>query len=101
MAKMKGHPTVDVVSKAGDELNELQINKLATEAEAGYDLGQAKHQRLGRPSLESGISPRVSFRTSRKLYDAARQRAVREGRTVSELAREAMEQYITSEYARR
>jgi hypothetical protein len=85
-----------MATKSGDVLTAAEIEALAVEAEAGYDLSQARRRRLGRPSLESGVSPRVSFRTSRTLYDAAQRRARREGRTVSELAREAMERYVAN-----
>jgi hypothetical protein len=70
------------------------IYALAAEAEAGYDLSRGKRQYVGRPSLDEGISPRVSFRMAQGLYEAARARADREGRSVSEIARDAMERYI-------
>jgi predicted HicB family RNase H-like nuclease len=71
--------------------------ELAAEAERGYDLSKAKRQRVGRPSLGGlGASPRVSFRASRELYDAATQRARKEGRSVSELARDAVARYVKS-----
>jgi hypothetical protein len=71
-----------------------EVDKLAAEAEAGYDLSQATREYVGRPSLDKGVSPRVSFRLSQDLYQAARARAEREGRSVSEIARDAMERYI-------
>ena len=83
-----------IVTSQGDILTDEDIDSLSAEAEHGYDLSSAKRRRLGRPSLESGISPRVSFRTSRSLYEAAREQAAIEGRSVSELAREAMERYV-------
>jgi len=78
----------------GDELSPADLEALAAEAETGYDLSTAKPERVGRPSLEEGISPRVSFRVGQGLYDEARTRAEQEGRTVSELARVAMERYV-------
>ena len=95
MAKVTARHTSRTVSRGGDVLTGQQVEALAAEAEAGYDLEQAQRQRVGRPSLESGISPKVSFRTSRALYEAARERAGREGRSVSALAREAMERFVT------
>lgn len=69
---------------------------LAAEAERGYDLSQAARREGGRPSLEKGegSSPRVSFRTTRTLYEAARTRAAAEGRSVSALARDAIARYM-------
>jgi hypothetical protein len=81
-------------TKRDHPLTAEQVDALATEAEAGYDLSQATRQYVGRPSLDTGVSPRVSFRMAQGLYQAARARAEREGRSVSEIAREAMERYI-------
>lgn len=96
MAKVTARKAQVFVTKAGDVLTEEDIEALADEAEAGYDPSELRPQRVGRPSLGSGVSPRVSFRASRKLYEAARERAAEEGRSVSELAREAMERYVAS-----
>jgi hypothetical protein len=74
--------------------NAEALDALAAEAETGYDLSRGTRKYVGRPSLNAGISPRVSFRMTQGLYDAARARAEREGRSVSEIAREAMERYI-------
>lgn len=63
----------------------------------GYDLSKGKRRRAGRPSLgRDGASPRVSFRTTPELYRAAKRRAREEGRTVSELARDAVARYVRS-----
>ena len=101
MAKVSNKDEVvpPVRTKSGDLLTEEDIEALAAEAEAGYDLSKAKRQYVGRPSLgeEGSTSPRVSFRMARGLYDAARARAEREGRTVSDVAREAMERYVSEE----
>jgi predicted HicB family RNase H-like nuclease len=78
----------------GDVLTESTIEALAAEAEAGYDLSQARVEHVGRPSLGRGVSPRVSFRASSQLFKQLRARAAREGRSVSDLAREALEQYV-------
>lgn len=96
MADITGRRQPRLRTKRGDVLTDQTIDALADEAEAGYDLSQARPQRVGRPSLEAGISPRVSFRASRRVYEAARERAAKEGRSVSELAREAMERYMAA-----
>ncbi|MBM2812603.1 MAG: 1 protein [Chloroflexi bacterium] len=93
MAKVTSRRGAKMVTEGGDVLAAEDVQALAVEAEAGYDLSHARRQ-LGRPSLGSGVSPRVSFRTSVTLYQAARERAASEGRSVSELAREAMERYV-------
>jgi hypothetical protein len=81
-------------TKSGHALTAEEVDGLAAEAEAGYDLSRASRQYVGRPSLDTGVSPRVSFRMAQGLYEAARARAKREGRSVSQIAREAMERYI-------
>lgn len=50
----------------------------------------------GRPSLTGGRehSPRVSFRVPRDVRERAEQVAEREGKTVSQLAREAFEEHV-------
>lgn len=82
-------------AKSGEQITEELGESLAKEAEAGYDLSRSKRQRVGRPSLGTeGRSPRVTFRVAPRLYRAARAQARREGRTVSELAREALARYV-------
>lgn len=52
--------------------------------------------RAGRPSLSGGRthSPQVTFRVPDQLHRQAVDAAEREGKTVSALAREALEQYL-------
>ncbi len=45
----------------------------------------------GRPSLAKGRSPAVAFRLPRELREKAEAVAEREGKTISQLAREALE----------
>lgn len=53
--------------------------------------------RSGRPSLTGGDahSPHVSFRVPEQLGRRAAERAEREGKSVSQLGREALEQYLS------
>lgn len=82
-------------TKAGTEITPEISDALAEEAERGYDLSKAKPRRVGRPSLAgAGASPRLSFRTTPDLYRAAQKRAKEEGRSVSDLAREAVARYV-------
>lgn len=81
-------------SKTGVEITNELAEPLADEAEAGYDLTSAK--RVGRRSLsgKGGTSPRVNFRMTAELQARAQARAEQEGKTVSEIAREALERYV-------
>lgn len=56
------------------------------------------HAYAGRPSLTAPgeRSPHVSFRVPAKIRAAAVRRAEREGKTVSELARDALAQYLSA-----
>ena len=84
-------------TKSGTEITPEIADALAAEAERGYDLSKAKRLRVGRPSLGgSGASPRMSFRATPELYRAAKKRAKEEGRSMSDLAREAVRQYVAS-----
>jgi predicted HicB family RNase H-like nuclease len=83
---------VVAVTKRGTKITEAIADELAVEAEQGYDL--ALGRRRGRPSLDKGVSPRVTFRITGQLQERARLRAEREGKTLSELARDALEQYV-------
>ncbi|MBA3251218.1 MAG: ribbon-helix-helix protein, CopG family [Geodermatophilaceae bacterium] len=91
-AKYVGSP----VAKDGTVLTEAEIERLADEAETGYDLTKAR--RVGRPSLDGSHkhSPHISFRTPAELRAKAEERAAKEGKTVSQLAREAFEKYLAS-----
>lgn len=96
MAKVKRAET-KTTTRSGEELDSAAADALAAEAERGYDLSKAKRRRVGRPSLGArGVSPRVSFRATPELYRAAKRRARQEGRTVSELARDAVARYVGS-----
>jgi hypothetical protein len=82
------------VAKSGARITEELAERLAREAKAGYDLSQGR--RIGRKSLGggSGRSPRLNIRTPVDLYERALARATKEGKTVSQLAREALEKYV-------
>lgn len=91
--KLRKYP----VTKSGLEITPEIADALAAEAERGYDLSKAKRQLVGRPSLGgTGVSPRMSFRATPDLYRAAQERARKEGRSVSDLAREAIALYLGS-----
>ena len=97
MAKVEKGARKSLRTKAGNEITPELADALAAEAEKGYDLSKAKRRRAGRPSLAgAGASPRLSFRTTPDLYHAAQARAKEEGRSVSDLAREAVARFVAS-----
>lgn len=82
------------ITKRGTVVTDDVADRLAKEAEAGYDLSLGK--RVGRRSLAggAGTSPRVNFRVTPDVFQRAAERAEREGKTISEVAREALEQHV-------
>lgn len=80
---------------SGEVLTDEDIEALADEAERGYDLTKAKRVRIGRPALgDGGSSPRVQLRVDPDLDKALRARARKEHRSVSEIARTALREYV-------
>ncbi len=102
MAKMKKKKAADEealsVNRSGTVITEEYAEKMADFYESeDFDPTGWERRYVGRPSLgEAGESPRVSFRASPKLYRAAWKRADEEGRSLSSLAREALERYLKS-----
>lgn len=90
-------------TKRGDELADEVVEALADEAERGYDLERAERVRVGRPPLAGdggGASPRVNVRIPEETYEALRRRAREESRTLSDLTREALAQYVNGRRGR-
>jgi hypothetical protein len=81
----------------GNPITEEYVAEVLAEAEAGYDPEQLRP--VGRPSLAGiggGHSPRVTFRVPDDLRARAEAAARARGCTVSQLAREALEQFLAS-----
>jgi hypothetical protein len=82
---------------SGEILTEEDAERIADEIESDEPVVFTGVRLVGRPSLDgNGASPRVNFRVPRDLYDAAAERAIAEERTVSAVAREALEKYLAS-----
>ena len=82
-------------TKAGKVLTEEDIERIADEVESDGPVVFSAMRPVGRPSLDgNGTSPRLSFRIPRDLWEAAAERAIEEERTVSAVAREALEKYL-------
>ncbi|GAC1340782.1 MAG: hypothetical protein NVSMB29_10170 [Candidatus Dormibacteria bacterium] len=86
-----------LTTKTGRVLDQVTLDRLAAESEKGYDLDQLTPRPwLGRPTLGSGHgpSPRINVRLAPEVYDAVLAKAQRDGRKVSEVAREAVERFV-------
>ncbi|MGN6557181.1 MAG: hypothetical protein ACTHLH_04115 [Solirubrobacterales bacterium] len=102
MAKVRKAKVVDDkdfgVMPSGTVITEELAEQWAEEFERNPpDPSELERRYVGRPSLsEAGRSPRVSFRVPMDVYKAAWKRADDEGRSLSKLAREALERYLDS-----
>ncbi len=85
-----------IAQETGEVITPDMIEALSAEAEEGYDLSLATAVRVGRPALSGGpsASPRITIRTAPQLYKAVQDRAAADGRTVSDVARDAREAYV-------
>ncbi|MFL5899526.1 MAG: hypothetical protein ACJ76D_13910 [Solirubrobacterales bacterium] len=102
MAKVRRTKAADEealgVTRSGTVITEELAEQWAEEFEKNPpDPSELERRYVGRPSLgRAGQSPRVSFRASPELFKAAWKRADKEGRSLSSLAREALERYLDS-----
>ncbi len=87
--------STDVVTKRGKHMSAADLDRLADEAEAGFDLSTWK-PRPGRPSLSAQPgthSPRIEARVPEALHRRVSARAASEGKTVSAVLRHLLEEY--------
>ena len=86
------------VTNSGTVITEEIAEEMAEDFEKNPpDLSTWERRYVGRPSLgPKGHSSRVSFRVPPDLYEAAWARADKEGRSLSDLAREAFNRYMDS-----
>jgi hypothetical protein len=87
---------MSVKSKRGRSLSKADLERMAAQAEAGFDLAAWKPRR-GRPALDADASehaPRISVRLPRSLHDQVIDRAEQEGRAVSDVVRGLLSDYV-------
>jgi len=80
-------------TKAGVELTDETLNRMAQEAEDGLDLTKLR-RRPGRPAMGSGPADSVPVRLDPELRKALDERAQAEHRTASEVVRDALRRYL-------
>ena len=81
--------------KDGTPIDDDVVEKLADEAEAGYDLDEIRRRRSGgRPAMGSGPASVESVRLDPELKKELLLRASRDGVSVSEVIREALRTYV-------
>jgi predicted HicB family RNase H-like nuclease len=83
-------------TKSGRPITDADVEAMADEAEAGYDVDEliARRGKRGRPSLGSGPATVESVRLDPELRDELTARATAEGVSPSELIRKALREYL-------
>ena len=81
-------------TRSGEVLTDAVIERLAAEAEAGFDVDEILRRRAGRPAMGSGPAAVESVRLDPELSRALRDRAERDGRTSSDVIRDALREYL-------
>jgi hypothetical protein len=83
-------------TKSGASITDELVEKLADEAERGYDVDEiiARRGRRGRPRLGSEPSSVESVRLDPELKQRLIRRAEEDGVPVSEVIREALRQHL-------
>jgi hypothetical protein len=82
-------------ARNGKHLSAADLDRMADDAEAGYDLSTWK-PRPGRPSLSAQPgthSPRIEARVPEALHRRVSARAASEGKSVSAVLRHLLEEY--------
>lgn len=80
-------------SKAGVELTDEVLERMADEAEAGLDVTNLR-RRPGRPSMGSGPAETLPVRLDPELRRALDDRAAADKSTASDVVRKALRRYL-------
>jgi uncharacterized protein (DUF4415 family) len=88
--KIYGHTT------SGRPITDADVQRLAEEAERGYDVDAlvARRNKRGRPALGSAPASVESVRLDPELRDQLTARAQADGTTPSEVIRQALRDYL-------
>jgi hypothetical protein len=83
------------VTKSGTVVTREVEERWSKECEEGFDLSTWTRVRVGRPPLDGErVSERVTIRVPPDLYEAAKAKADKEKRSISNLTREALQRYV-------
>jgi Ribbon-helix-helix protein, copG family len=78
----------------GTPITDEEVEKLADEAEGGYDVDEVLRRRGGRPTMGSAAATVESVRLDPEMKRALLLRAAADGVSVSETIRRAVGQYL-------
>jgi hypothetical protein len=83
-------------TRSGRPITDLEIEALAAEAEAGYDVDEliARRGKRGRPALGSAPASVESVRLDPELQQELLDRAQHDGTTTSEVIRQALRHFL-------
>lgn len=83
-------------TSSGKPITDKEIEALAAEAEAGYDVDTllARRAKRGRPALGSAPASVESVRLDPELRDQLLERATADGTTTSEVIRQALRRFL-------
>ena len=82
-----------VGTSRGKQITDVDIDRMAAEAEAGYDV-KALRPRGGRPAMGSGPAEVVPVRLDPELRAAVEARATADETTTSEIIRAALRRFL-------
>jgi hypothetical protein len=81
----------------GSPLNDVDVERVADEAERGYDVEELLQRRSGRPLMGSSAACLESVRLDPELRRDLLLRAAKEGTSVSHLTRAAVCHYLRAD----
>ena len=81
---------------SGTPVTDELVARLASKAEAGYDVDETLRRRGGRPTMGSAAASVESVRLDPELREALALRAARDQETTSAVIREALRAYLKS-----
>ncbi len=81
-------------TRSGKPINDELLEELVQKSEGGFDVDEILRRRGGRPPMGSAAATVESVRLDPELSQALRDRAQQEGRTNSDLIRDALRRYL-------
>jgi hypothetical protein len=81
-------------TRSGEPITDELVEKLGAKADAGFDVDEILRRRGGRPAMGSSAASVESVRLDPELSEALRERADLEGRTNSDVIRDALRRYL-------
>lgn len=81
-------------TRSGKPITDELVEKMAQQAEEGFDVEELLRRRGGRPPMGSAAASVESVRLDPELSESLRLRAEKDGRTSSDVIRDALRRYL-------